>query len=113
MALVKQGLDGKRREQSMRSQAQVVVIGGGVVGCSVLYHLTKRGIKDVLLLERDVLTSGSIWHAAGGFHTLNGDPNVAKLQEYTINLYREIEAVSGQATGVHLSGGVMLVATRD
>ena len=97
----------------MRSQAQVVVIGGGVVGCSVLYHLTKRGISDVLLLERDVLTSGSTWHAAGGFHTLNGDPNVAKLQEYTINLYREIEAVSGQATGVHLSGGVMLVATRD
>jgi dimethylglycine dehydrogenase len=97
----------------MRSQAQVVVIGGGVVGCSVLYHLTKRGIRDVLLLERDVLTSGSTWHAAGGFHTLNGDPNVAKLQEYTINLYREIEAVSGQATSVHLSGGVMLVATRD
>jgi dimethylglycine dehydrogenase len=97
----------------MRSHAQVVVIGGGVVGCSVLYHLTKRGIRDVLLIERDVLTSGSTWHAAGGFHTLNGDPNVAKLQEYTINLYREIEAASGQVTGVHLSGGVMLVSTRD
>ena len=97
----------------MRSHAQIVVIGGGVVGCSVLYHLTKRGLTDVVLLERDVLTSGSTWHAAGGFHTLNGDPNVAKLQEYTINLYREIEEISGQATGVHLSGGVMLVATRE
>ena len=97
----------------MRSHAEVVVIGGGVVGCSVLYHLSKRGFTDIVLLERDVLTSGSTWHAAGGFHTLNGDPNVAKLQEYTINLYREIEDISGQATGVHLSGGVMLVATRE
>jgi dimethylglycine dehydrogenase len=97
----------------MRSHAHIVVIGGGVVGCSVLYHLTKRGLKDVVLIERDVLTSGSTWHAAGGFHTLNGDPNVAKLQEYTINLYKEIENVSGQATGVHLSGGVMLVSNRE
>ena len=94
----------------MRSQARVVVIGGGVVGASVLYHLTKRGWKDVVLVERDELTSGSSWHAAGGFHTLNGDPNVAKLQEYTINLYKEIEQISGQATGVHLTGGVMLVS---
>src|SRR5262245_49007054 len=97
----------------MRSQARVVVVGGGVVGASVLYHLTKRGWKDVVLIERDELTSGSTWHAAGGFHTLNGDPNVAKLQEYTINLYKEIEQISGQATGVHLTGGVMLVSNRD
>lgn len=97
----------------MRSQARVVVIGGGVVGASVLYHLTKRGWKDVVLIERDELTSGSTWHAAGGFHTLNGDPNVAKLQEYTINLYKEIEQISGQATGIHLTGGVMLVSNRD
>jgi dimethylglycine dehydrogenase len=97
----------------MHRDAQVVVIGGGVVGCSVLYHLSKRGLKDLVLIERDVLTSGSTWHAAGGFHTLNGDPNVAKLQEYTINLYREIESLSGQSTGVHLSGGVMLVSSRD
>ncbi len=97
----------------MKSQYRVVVIGGGVVGCSVLYHLTKRGWIDVCLIERDELTSGSTWHAAGGFHTLNGDPNVAKLQEYTINLYREIEEASGQATGVHLTGGVMLVSNKE
>ena len=97
----------------MKSHYRVVVIGGGVVGCSVLYHLTKRGWSDVCLIERDELTSGSTWHAAGGFHTLNGDPNVAKLQEYTINLYREIEEVSGQATGVHLTGGVMLVSNKE
>ena len=64
----------------MKSHAQAVVIGGGVVGCSVLYHLTKAGWTDVVLIERAELTSGSTWHAAGGFHTLNGDPNVAKLQ---------------------------------
>jgi dimethylglycine dehydrogenase len=79
----------------VKTTAQVVVIGGGVVGCSVLYHLTKLGMKDVVLLERDQLTSGSTWHAAGGFHTLNGDPNVAKLQTYTVNLYKELEEVSG------------------
>ena len=66
----------------LKSHAQVAVIGGGVVGCSVLYHLTKIGWKDVVLLERDELTSGSTWHAAGGMHTHNSDPNVAKLQEY-------------------------------
>ena len=68
----------------MKSHAQVVVIGGGVVGCSVLFHLARAGWTDVVLLERDELTSGSTWHAAGGMHTINGDPNVAKLQKYTI-----------------------------
>jgi dimethylglycine dehydrogenase len=95
----------------MKSHAQVVVIGGGVVGCSVLFHLAKHGWTDILLLERDELTSGSTWHAAGGMHTINGDPNVAKLQKYTIELYKEIEELSGQATGVHLTGGVLLAAT--
>ncbi len=65
----------------MKSHAQVVVIGGGVVGCSVLYHLTKAGWTDVVLVERDELTSGSTWHAAGGFHKQKGDPNVANLQD--------------------------------
>ncbi len=95
----------------MKTHARVVVIGGGVVGCSVLYHLAKFGCTDAVLLERDELTSGSTWHAAGGMHTINGDPNVAKLQKYTIDLYQEIEDLSGQATGLHLTGGVMLAAT--
>lgn len=94
----------------MKNTAQAVVIGGGVVGCSVLYHLAKGGMTDIMLLERDVLTCGSSWHAAGGFHTINGDPNVAKLQKYTIDLYKEIEELSGQACGVHQTGGVMLAA---
>src|SRR5882724_2169661 len=97
----------------MKSHAQVVVIGGGVVGASVLYHLTKAGWKDVLLIERAELTSGSTWHAAGGMHTVNGDPNMARLQQYTINLYKEIEAISGQSCGVHITGGIMLAGTPE
>ncbi|MFI4989115.1 MAG: FAD-dependent oxidoreductase, partial [Alphaproteobacteria bacterium] len=95
------------------SHVQVAVIGGGVVGCSVLYHLTKAGWKDVVLIERDELTSGSTWHAAGGMHTINLDPNVAKLQQYTINLYKEIEEISGQSCGVHITGGIMLAGTAE
>ncbi|HUF56449.1 MAG TPA: FAD-dependent oxidoreductase, partial [Thermohalobaculum sp.] len=97
----------------MESTARVVVIGGGVVGCSVLYHLARAGWNDVMLLERSELTSGSTWHAAGGCHTINGDPNVAKLQKYTIDLYREIEELSGQATGFHMTGGVMMAASPE
>ena len=97
----------------MKTSAQVVVIGGGVVGCSVLYHLTKAGWTDVVLLERKELTSGSTWHAAGGMHTLNGDPNVSKLQQYTIELYKEIEAQSGRNCSIHLPGGLMLADTPE
>src|SRR3546814_990148 len=87
---------------------RVLFRSGGVVGCSVLYHLTKAGWRDVVLLKRSELTSGATWHAAGGMHTLNSDPNVAKLQTYTINLYKEIEAISGQSCSIHMPGGLML-----
>lgn len=97
----------------MKSHAKAVVIGGGVVGCSVLYHLAKAGWTDILLIERSELTSGSSWHAAGGFHTLNGDPNVAKLQAYTVQLYKEIEEISGQSCSLHLTGGVMMADTPE
>jgi dimethylglycine dehydrogenase len=97
----------------MKSSARVVVIGGGVVGASVLYHLTKAGWTDVVLVERKQLTAGSTWHAAGGMHTLNGDPNVARLQQYTVNLYKEIEKESGQDCGIHLPGGLMLADTPE
>ena len=95
----------------MKSHTRVVVIGGGVVGCSVLYHLTKFGWTDVVLLERSELTSGSTWHAAGGMHTINGDPN--KLQKYTVELYKEIEEYSGQDIGLHMTSGLMLAATNE
>jgi dimethylglycine dehydrogenase len=97
----------------MKSHVQAVVVGGGIVGCSVLYHLTKLGWKDVVLCERKELTAGSSWHAAGGFHALNGDPGVSRLQSYTISLYREVEEISGQDIGLHFTGGVSIAATRN
>jgi dimethylglycine dehydrogenase len=97
----------------MKTTTRVCVIGGGVVGCSVLYHLTKLGWSDVLLLERSELTSGSTWHAAGGFHTLNGDTNMAALQGYTIRLYKELEEITGMSCGLHHVGGVTLADNRD
>jgi dimethylglycine dehydrogenase len=100
-------------QKAMKAHAQVVVIGGGVVGCSVLYHLTKLGCTDVVLCERKELTAGSSWHAAGGFHAFNSDPAVARLQAYTISLYKEIQELSGQDVGVHLTGGLLLAETRE
>ena len=97
----------------MKTHTRAAVIGGGVVGASVLYHLARAGWTDVVLIERDELTSGSTWHAAGGMHTLNGDPNVAKLQKYTIELYREIEEASGQSCSIHITGGVDLAGTPE
>src|SRR5260370_32105158 len=97
----------------MKSAAQVVVIGGGVVGASVLFHLTELGWTDVVLVERKELTAGSTWHAAGGMHTRNGDPNVATLQQYTVGLYREIERRSGQNCSIHISGGLTLATAPE
>ncbi|HAV77571.1 MAG TPA: glycine cleavage system protein T [Anaerolineae bacterium] len=97
----------------MKSHYQAVIIGGGIVGTSVLYHLTKFGWKDVLLIERSELTSGSTWHAAGGFHAQNDDPTIASLQGYTIRLYKEIEAESGQNINMHMTGGISLATTPE
>ncbi len=97
----------------MKTEARVAIIGGGVVGCSVLYHLAKMGWTDIVLLERQELTSGSSWHAAGMIHTINADPNIARLQEYTINLYKEIEELSGQSCSIHRPGGIYLASTPE
>ncbi len=94
----------------MKSSYRAVVIGGGVVGVSVLYHLAKFGWTDVALVERAELTAGSTWHAAAGFHALNADPNIASLQDYTINLYKEIERESGVDVGMHLTGGINIAS---
>ena len=97
----------------MKTHARAVVIGGGIVGCSVLYHLTGAGWTDICLIERSELTSGSTWHAAGGFHTLNADTNMAALQGYTIRLYRELERITGQSCGLHHVGGITIATDRD
>ncbi len=94
-----------------RSQYQAVVIGGGVVGASVLYHLAKLGWNEVLLVERTELTAGSTWHAAADFHTLNADPNIAALQKYTIDLYQALETETGMSCGISMTGGINFAGT--
>ena len=104
--------EGVSTEKKLPSHTKVAIIGGGVVGCSILFHLAKFGWKDVILLERDELTSGSSWHAAGQIHTISSDPNISRLQSYTISLYKEIEELSGQSVGLHMTGGFYLASNK-
>src|SRR5512134_3028939 len=97
----------------MKSHYRVAVIGGGIVGVNVLYHLAKKGWTDVVLVERAELTAGSTWHAAAGFHAINDDPHIAALQAYTIGLYKQVEAESGQNVGMHMPGGYSLASTPE
>jgi dimethylglycine dehydrogenase len=97
----------------MKDTARVVVIGGGVVGASVLYHLARLGWSDVMLIERKQLTAGSTWHAAANFHTINADPNLSALQAYTIELYNRLEQESEQSIGLHQVGGVNIAETPE
>jgi len=95
----------------MRTHAQAVVIGGGLIGCSILYHLTKHGWSDVVLFERDELTSGSTWHAAANIHGLHDSTNISRLQHYTMALYKELEAETGQGCGIFQPGSLYLAQT--
>jgi len=95
----------------MRTHARAVVIGGGVIGCSILYHLTKLGWTDVVLLERDELTSGSTWHAAANIHGLHDSTNISRIQHYTMQLYKDLEAETGQGCGVFQPGSLYLAQT--
>jgi dimethylglycine dehydrogenase len=95
----------------MRTHAQAVIIGGGVIGCSILYHLTKLGWTDVVLLERDELTSGSTWHAAANIHGLHDNNNITRIQNYTMNLYNALEEETGQSCGVFQPGSLYLAQT--
>ena len=95
----------------MRTHAQAVVIGGGVVGCSILYHLTRLGWTDVVLLERSELTSGSTWHAAANIHGLHDSTNISRLQHYTMTLYRDLEAETDQSCGIFQPGSLYLAQT--
>ena len=100
-------------DKSVPSQARVVIIGGGIIGCSIAYHLTKLGWRDVLLLERRQLACGTTWHAAGLLTTLRDTVTQTKLARYTLDLYRRLEADTGQATGVIPCGSIQLAITRD
>ncbi len=97
----------------MNNQVQAVVIGGGLVGCSILYHLAKLGWTNVILLERDELTSGSTWHAAANIHGLHDNNNITRIQHYTMNLYRELEQETGQGCGVFQPGSLYLAQTEE
>lgn len=95
----------------MKTHAQAVVIGGGLIGCSILYHLAKQGWSDIVLLERSELTSGSTWHAAANIHGLHDSTNISRLQHYTMALYKELEAETGQGCGVFQPGSLYLAQT--
>ncbi len=91
---------------NLPNHAQVVIVGGGIIGCSLAYHLTKVGITDVLLLERKTLTSGTTWHAAGLVGQLRATQNMTKLAQYTTNLFATLEEETGQATGFLMNGSL-------
>ena len=95
------------------AQARVVIIGGGVVGCSVAYHLTRLGWTDVVLLERKALTSGTTWHAAGLIGQLRASANMTRLARYSAELYTGLEAETGIATGFRQGGSISVALTVD
>ncbi len=95
------------------SHARVVVIGGGVIGTSILYHLAKKGWKDCVLLERRELSCGSSWHAAGQFHIINSNANLSALQLHTLKFYPQLQEESEQDIGLHRTGGIYLASTQE
>ena len=98
---------------TLPKQAQIIIIGGGIIGCSVAYHLAKEGAKDVLLLERGQLTCGSTFHAAGLVGQLRSSANITRVLKNSVELYRTIESETGQATGWKMNGGLRLACTKE
>ena len=96
----------------MDSHARIVIVGGGIMGVGLLYHLAEEGCTDVLLIEKGELTSGSTWHAAGQCPNLVGNYNLAKIHEYSISLYKQLERLTGQAVSWHTSGSVRFALTQ-
>ena len=97
----------------MKDQARVVVIGGGIVGCSVLYHLAKLGWSDVVLVEKIELTAGSTWHATGLLPLFNMGYSVGQLHKYSIDLYQQLEEETGQAVSFHRTGNLRLATNQE
>ena len=100
-------------EKNYPSSAKVVVIGGGVAGTSCAYHLAKFGWKDVVLLERDQLTSGTTWHAAGLIGQLGATSTITKLRKYSLDLYKELEQTTGLSTGLKQNGAITVASSKE
>lgn len=100
-------------KKSIPQNASVVIIGGGIAGCSVAYHLAKYGWKDVVLLERDQLTSGTTWHAAGLIGQLGASAPVTKLRKYSLDLYKELEVKTELSTGLKQNGAISIATTKS
>ena len=100
-------------EKALPSSTKVVVIGGGVAGCSVAYHLAKFGWKDTILLERDQLTSGTTWHAAGLVGQLGATATITKLRKYSLNLYKELEKKTELSTGLKQNGAITVASSKE
>ena len=97
----------------MKADVQAVVIGGGVIGCSILYHLAKAGWSNSVLVERKELTSGSTWHAAANIHGLHDTTNISRIQHYTMDLYKHLEQETGQSCGIFQPGSLYLAQTEQ
>src|SRR6201995_702127 len=97
---------------NLPTSSKVVIIGGGIVGCSTAYHLAKLGV-EVTLLEQNKLTSGSTWHAAGLVGQLRTSANITQLLGYSVELYKKLEAETGQATGWKMNGGMRLACNEE
>ena len=99
--------------EKIQPHAKLVVVGGGILGVSLLYHLTKEGWKDIVLIEKGELTSGSTWHAAGQCPHMVGSYNLAKVHLHSTKLYKELEKETGQSTGFHECGSLRLAYKKE
>jgi 4-methylaminobutanoate oxidase (formaldehyde-forming) len=97
--------------KNLPKSSKVVVIGGGIAGCSVAYHLAKYGWKDTVLLERDQLTSGTTWHAAGLVGQLGASSTITKLRKYSLDLYKELEKKTGLSIGLKQNGAITVASS--
>ena len=99
--------------KKLPTETKVVIIGGGVAGCSCAYHLAKFGWKNVVLLERDQLTSGTTWHAAGLVGQLGASSVITKLRKYSLDLYKELEKTTGLSTGLKQNGAITVASSQE
>jgi glycine/D-amino acid oxidase-like deaminating enzyme len=98
---------------SLPEHADVIVVGGGVIGCSVLYHLAKAGVRNAILLERHQISSGTTWHAAALVTTLRATSTLTQISVYTADLYAALEQETGQSTGFRRCGNLNIAATPE